>query len=261
MRRPPFRERSAAQLIPLVGPRQSKDAPYQPAPYQPAPYQPAPYQPAPYQPAPYQPARRQSASVAATVARRFDISEPIAVVLTGGRAVRCVRLSAHSGRRRKFVGVTGCRPEVRRGPFVAGPSSRALRRGPVRRGPVRRGPFVAGLPSRLRCRDRGALSAPSYGVSRTYEDRWKPRGYWLLATTACVLVDAAAGFESSPATETAGASAQIAGVASLDAASAGGDHVRRADVVVRDRPQLQQRLQGRRLSPGVSGVPPGDHGT
>src|SRR5450759_3458094 len=101
----------------------------------------------------------------------------------------------------------------------------------------------------------------SYSQSRTYEDRWKPRGYWLLATTACVLVGATAGFESSPATETAGASAQIAGVASLDAASAGGDHVRRADVVARDRPQLQQRLQGRRLSPGVSGVPPGDHGT
>ena len=53
-------------------------------------------------------------------------------------------------------GVTGCRPEVRHGPFVAGLSSRS--------------------PSGYRRRDRGALSARSYGVSRTPAAPRSPSG-------------------------------------------------------------------------------------
>src|SRR5664280_322215 len=116
---------------------------------------------------------------------------------------------------------------------------------PMRSGPGPAGDFItaAGRADRSRQRHRAAgrgkgqtrpAAAHPYSQSRTYEDRWEPRAYWLLATTACVLVGATACFESPPATETAGASAQIVGVASLDAASAGGDHVRRADVVARD---------------------------
>jgi len=48
--------------------------------------------------------------------------------------------------------MTGCRPEVRHGPYVAG------------------------LPSRACRRDRGALSARSYGVLRTPTAPRSPRG-------------------------------------------------------------------------------------
>jgi len=62
--------------------------------------------------------------------------------------------------------MTACRPEVRHGPCVMGPSSRVHRRGPA----------VARPSSRACRRDRGALSARLYGVSRTPTAPRSPRG-------------------------------------------------------------------------------------
>jgi hypothetical protein len=78
------------------------------------------------------------------------------------------------------------------GPIVAALSSRAYRRGPIVVGHLSRGP-----PERPGRRDRGALSARSYGVSRTLAAPRSPRGRRgrLTSLLTCAIEAGLAAFE------------------------------------------------------------------